>query len=91
MNALRTAALLFAACSLSMLPVAHAHDHEGQDPHGAKEVKTDIERHRAMAAAHQAAAQCLAEGRGHSTCQKELVKACKGLALGKYCGMRHAH
>ncbi|MCD2511870.1 hypothetical protein [Comamonas endophytica] len=91
MKALRTFALLFAALSLSALPVAHAHDHDGKDKHTAQEVKADIERHQAMAAAHQAAAQCLASGKGHSVCQKELVQACKGLAIGKYCGMRHVH
>jgi len=91
MKALRTAALLFAALSFSMLPVAQAHDHDGKNGHTDKELKADIERHQAMAAAHQAAAQCLASGKGHSVCQKELVQACKGLAIGKYCGMRHAH
>lgn len=91
MNLRRTAALLFAALSLSVLPVAQAHDHDGKDGHTDKELKVDIERHQAMAAAHQAAAQCLASGKGHSVCQKELLAACKGLAIGKYCGMRHAH
>ena len=91
----RTAALLFAALSLSVLPAAQAqaqaHNHDGKDGHTDKELKVDIERHQAMAAAHQAAAQCLAAGKGHSVCQKELLQACKGLAIGKYCGMRHAH
>ena len=93
MNVLRTAALLFAAWSLSVLPVAQAHYHDGKekDKHTAQELKVDIERHQAMAAAHQAAAQCLASGKGHAVCQKELLQACKGLAIGKYCGMRHAH
>lgn len=91
MNVLRTAALLFAALSLSVLPVAQAHDHDGKDKHTDQELKVDVERHQAMAAAHQAAAQCLASGKGHSVCQKELLAACKGLAIGKYCGMRHAH
>lgn len=91
MKSLRAAALLFAALNLSALPVAYAHDHAGQDTHTDKERQVDIERHQAMAAAHQAAAQCLAAGKGHDTCQKELLQACKGLAIGKYCGMRHAH
>ncbi|MNT35221.1 hypothetical protein D3C72_1712420 [compost metagenome] len=91
MKSLRIAALLFAALSLQVLPVAHAHDHEGKDTHTAKEMQADIARHQAMAAAHQAAAQCLAAGKGHETCQKELLQACKGLAIGKYCGMRHGH
>lgn len=95
MTALRTAALLFAALSLSVLPVAqahdHDHDHDAKEKHTAQELKADIERHQAMAAAHQGAAQCLAAGKPYAVCQKELLQACKGLAIGKYCGMRHAH
>lgn len=53
--------------------------------------KKDIERHRAMAAAHEAAAKCLESGKEEEVCQKELQAACKGLAIGKYCGMRHEH
>lgn len=54
-------------------------------------VKKDIERHRAMAAAHEAAARCLETGRDEQQCQRDLQAACKGLAIGKYCGMRHEH
>ena len=59
--------------------------------HSDKDNKADIERHRAMAAAHEAAAKCLESGKGHDQCQKDLQAACKNLAIGKYCGMRHAH
>lgn len=59
--------------------------------HSSKEVQEDIVRHQQMAAAHAAAAQCLQSGRKPDDCTKELQQACKGLALGKYCGMRHAH
>ena len=51
----------------------------------------DAERHRAMARAHENAAQCLASGQPYDACQKQLQTQCKGLALGKNCGMRHAH
>ena len=44
-----------------------------------------------MAAAHEAAAKCLESGKGEETCRKELQAACKNLAIGKYCGMKHAH
>lgn len=64
---------------------AQAHDHHD------KEIKTDIQRHRAMAAAHEAAAKCLESGKKHDACNKELQAACKGLAIGKYCGMKHEH
>ena len=57
----------------------------------AEETKKDIQRHRAMAAAHDAAAKCLEAGKNHDFCQKELQATCKGLAIGKYCGMRHEH
>jgi hypothetical protein len=53
--------------------------------------KKDITRHRAMAAAHEAAAKCLESGTTEEVCQKDLQAACKGLAIGKYCGMRHEH
>ena len=59
--------------------------------HSDKETKTDIARHRAMAAAHEAAAKCLESGKKEDVCQKELQAACKGLAIGKYCGMKHEH
>ncbi len=50
----------------------------------------DIRRHRTIAAAHEAAARCQEAGRKESECMAELAKACKGIAYGKYCGMRHA-
>lgn len=53
--------------------------------------KKDIERHRAMAAAHEAAARCLESGKDEDQCQKDLQAACRGLAIGKHCGMRHEH
>lgn len=59
--------------------------------HSADEVKQDVARHRAMAAAHEAAAKCLEAGKGEKVCVAELQTACKGLAIGKYCGMKHAH
>ncbi len=59
--------------------------------HSDKEVREDVARHRAMAAAHEAAAKCLESGRKADACYKELQAACKGLAIGKYCGMKHEH
>ncbi|HUG77258.1 MAG TPA: hypothetical protein VML57_07200 [Burkholderiales bacterium] len=60
-------------------------------PHGDKERKEDILRHRAMAAAHEAAAKCLESGRTEKECLEKLRQDCKGLGIGKYCGMRHKH
>ncbi len=59
--------------------------------HGDKESKEDVQRHRAMAAAHEAAAKCLESGKKEDVCVKDLQASCKGLAVGKYCGMKHAH
>ncbi len=59
--------------------------------HADKEIKEDIARHRAMAAAHEGAAKCLESGKKEDVCTAELQAACKGLAIGKTCGMRHVH
>ena len=66
------------------LSVAHAQ-------HTDKETKEDALRHRAMAAAHEAAAKCLESGKKPDVCLAQLQAACKGLAVGKYCGMKHGH
>ena len=59
--------------------------------HSADDIKKDITRHRAMAAAHEGAAKCLESGKKDSVCEKELQAACKGLGIGKSCGMKHEH
>ena len=56
-----------------------------------KDTKEDIARHRAIAAAHESAAKCRESGKAEEVCIKELQAACKGLAIGKYCGMKHEH
>lgn len=67
-------------------PVASAQKKE-DDAHR----KQDIQKHRVMAAAHEAAAKCLEAGKEEKTCHEELRNACKGIAVGRYCGMRHEH
>ncbi len=62
-----------------------------QKPKPTEHVKQDIQRHRAMAAAHEAAARCLESGKAENVCIQELQVACKGLGIGKYCGMKHEH
>lgn len=57
----------------------------------AAHVKEDIANHRAMADAHLNAAKCLEAGKPEKACQDELAKDCKGLGIGKYCGMKHRH
>lgn len=61
------------------------------ETHGDKERKEDITRHRAMAKAHTEVAICLESGKKDDVCDKALQAACKGLAIGKSCGMKHAH
>jgi hypothetical protein len=57
----------------------------------AEETEQDVAKHRAMAAAHEAAAKCREAGKGEDICNKELQAACKGIAIGKFCGMKHEH
>lgn len=59
--------------------------------HGDKARREDITRHRAMVAAHENAAKCLESGKSGEVCEKALQAACKGLAIGKNCGMKHEH
>ena len=80
-NMLTALAALALAATFS---IAHAQ-------HKDAETKEDIQRHRAMAAAHEGAAKCLESGKKDEVCEKELQAACKGLAVGKYCGMKHVH
>jgi hypothetical protein len=44
-----------------------------------------------MAAAHEAAARCLEADKGEKVCLEQLAKDCKGVGIGKYCGMKHQH
>jgi hypothetical protein len=59
--------------------------------HSDKERKEDAARHRAMAVAHENAAKCLESAKSDAVCAQGLQAACRGLAIGKYCGMKHAH
>jgi len=54
-------------------------------------VKKDVADHRAMADAHLNAAKCLEAGTPEKDCHAQLEKDCKGLGIGKYCGMKHKH
>nr|WP_315242414.1 hypothetical protein [uncultured Albidiferax sp.] len=57
----------------------------------AQDTQADVARHRAIAAAHEDAAKCREAGKGEEVCTKALQAACKGIAIGKYCGMKHEH
>lgn len=62
---------------------------QAQKDHTTKERKEDAARHRALAAVHESAARCLESGKSEKTCEEQLRKDCKGLGIGKYCGMKH--
>ena len=34
---------------------------------------------------------CLEAGKGEKVCLEQLLKDCKGVGIGKYCGMKHQH
>jgi len=63
---------------------AHAKDDPAQ-------TKREILQHRAIAAAHEAAAKCMEAGTDEELCNAALAAACKGIAIGKFCGMKHSH
>jgi hypothetical protein len=44
-----------------------------------------------MAEAHTNAAMCLEAGKPEKDCEAQLQKDCKGLGIGKNCGMKHKH
>ena len=78
--------LVVIVCALALSSAALA-----QSKHGTKEEQEDAKRHRTMAAAHEAAAKCLQAGKGEKACLEQLRKDCKGVGIGKYCGMKHQH
>lgn len=55
------------------------------------QVKREVAQHLAIAKAHEAAAKCKESGKDEEVCHSELAKACKGIAIGKFCGMKHTH
>lgn len=71
--------------------IAQDKSKKGEKPHSAAEVQKDVQDHLAMADAHTAAAKCLQAGKGEKECHAQLAKDCKGLGIGKVCGMKHKH
>ena len=63
--------------------------HAAPAPDLNQETLDDIAKHEAIAAAHSAAAKCLREGKPDAVCEGALLGACKGIAFGKFCGMKH--
>ena len=54
-----------------------------------QETQEDIAKHLRIAAAHTEAAKCLASSKSDSECEGALLNACKGIAIGRFCGMKH--
>lgn len=77
------------AAGLLTVPAALAAEKSKKDDPA--HVKRDIADHRAMAEAHLNAAKCLESGKPEKECHAQLAKDCKGLGIGKYCGMKHRH
>lgn len=59
--------------------------------HGKKELDEDIMDHRTMAEAHRKAADCLQGGKSEKECRAQLAKDCKGVGIGRSCGMKDKH
>ena len=85
--------ILIVAVAFAMTTPVVAQDKakKTEKPHTSAEVQKDILDHRAMADAHLTAAKCLESGKGEKECHAQLAKDCKGLGIGKLCGMQHKH
>jgi hypothetical protein len=73
------------------LPLAALAQAVKPDAKEAERRKAEVAQHRAMAAAHEKAAKCLESGKEEKECHATLANDCRGLAIGKYCGMKHKH
>jgi hypothetical protein len=92
MNVKWAARLAAAAIAVTLaFPAVAQQGKKKEKPHSADEIRQDIADHRAMADAHLNAARCLESGMSEKECHAQLAKDCKGLGIGKYCGMKHRH
>lgn len=69
--------------------VLAAHAFAAPAPTLNQETLDDIAKHETIAAAHTEAAKCLRSGKPDEVCEGALLQACKGVAIGKFCGMKH--
>ena len=84
-------ALVIAVISAALLTASTAYAAEKGRKDDPVHVRKDVADHRAMAEAHLNAARCLESGKSEKDCHAQLARDCKGLAPGKYCGMKHRH
>jgi hypothetical protein len=59
--------------------------------HSKKQLAEDIMDHRTMAEAHRKAADCFEAGKPEKECRAQLAKDCKGVGIGRGCGMKDRH
>ena len=81
--------IAIAALTLLVAPMAFAAEKGKKDDPA--HVRKDVADHLAMAEAHINAAKCLESGKAEKECHAQLAKDCKGLGIGKICGMKHKH
>lgn len=89
-HAMKPLMIVVVAVALAAAPAAFAADKKSKENEPAH-VKESVADHRAMAEAHLNAARCLESGKPEKDCHAQLAKDCKGLGIGKYCGMKHKH
>lgn len=80
--------VVLATIALSAPALAQTKAEKKGDPKGAAE---DIAAHRALAQVHENAARCLEAGKSEKECHEQVARECKGIGIGKYCGLRHRH
>lgn len=85
-----TSLALGALLALGSISFATAQSTTAKKP-DPKAVQADIAAHRALAQVHENAAKCLESGKSEKECHDQVAKECKGVGIGKYCGMRHRH
>ncbi len=54
-------------------------------------LKEEVAQHRRLAEIHENAARCLESGKPEKACHDQLQKECRGVGIGKHCGLRHSH
>lgn len=83
-------ALVGAFATVAMMSQAVAQQAAPKNP-DPKAIAADIAAHRALAQVHENAAKCLESGKSEKECHDQVAKECKGVGIGKSCGLRHRH
>ncbi len=75
----------------SLAALSPAYSADVPKGHGKHSVAEDVMDHRTMAEAHRKAAECLESGKPEKECRAQLAKDCKGVGIGRHCGMKDRH